>query len=283
MHVEFSGRVVRFVCSVAALLAVLLLPRAAFSHPFRLLVGGVSTGAGKNTFVTQSPPSAPFPSGFGLITNGPGETAKSQVDAIVNALAGLSGDYSFERSSKNGMEILVVRPKPGVPNFTKATRDPNDHDQNKDNGLNVGISLVDASPGRSDMQLIPIDPAVPQSADWFLTVWDQDVNLIASSSQLNVSNSISASILASQFATDLQTQGLPATVSGDTLSLVTPNNYWFALNRSVDTTLQPVISNFLVPEPGALLGLTMVTAVLNRRSRRQLRDAHVDFLRCPRR
>src|SRR5205085_5095942 len=98
-----------------------------------------------------------------------------------------SDSYTFERSSKNGMEILVVRPKPGVPNFTKVKREGNDHRDNKDNGLIAGISLVDASPGQSNMQLIPIDPAVPQSADWFLTVWDQDVNLIATSAQLNVS------------------------------------------------------------------------------------------------
>lgn len=132
--------------------------------------------------------------------------------------------------------------------------------------------VVNSGPGDSKMQLLPYLPPNPSlQSDWRLAVVNQTDQVPATSTLLDVSDTISATSLIAMFSSDLSSQGIPVFAIGDTLSLSTENNDFFVLSQSASGGLYPLFSDAAIPEPSTLtlFGIAAVVFVICSQTRRR--------------
>ncbi len=194
-----------------------------------------------------------------------GETAAQIAQSIYNqidyTLAGVGYDATVAHQTvTNGSltftsDNVMIKPniaRPGQ-DFTTGSVTPPPGDSAPSN-VSIQPQVVHAGPGKTSLQLVPVTPPSPSlHIDWQLGVMNQDDELIATSSLLDVPDTTSATSLISMFASDLSSHGTNVVATGSTLSLSTNDNDFFVLSQSSGGSLYSVLSDAIVPEPASLM------------------------------
>ncbi len=117
-----------------------------------------------------------------------------------------------------------------------------------------GIKIYSTAPGTTSLQLTTNGPQVSGlNIDWTLFAVNQSGAVDGVVTLTGIPDTTSASALLGMFDSSLLSQGLPAVANGNTLSLTTADNDFFALSRSTAGSLDYRISDLSpVPEPGTI-------------------------------
>ncbi len=137
-----------------------------------------------------------------------------------------------------------------------------------------GVKIYSTNPGTTSLQLTVNGASVSGlNIDWTLFAVNQSGAVDGVVTLAGIPDTTSASALIGMFDSGLLSQGLDAVANGNSLSLTTSDNDFFALSRSAAGSLDYRISDASpIPEPGTMTlvgsGLLGLAGVLRQRRRK---------------